>query len=199
MDAAKKSVVLCIAGSPRRNGNSDRFLDAFSAGVEEAGGTPVRLIAASAGVSPCRGCNLCSEAGHCVVSDGMDEVYALIDSADALAIATPVFFATVPAVLKTLYDRFQPYWARRYVLGEPAPEVRRPAALIVVGGGGDPFGRGCAITPTRSVLGPAGFELTELLEVDGLDTPTDAEKHPAELASARQMGFTLAREAAARR
>ena len=48
----------------------------------------------------------------------------------AIVIATPVFFATVPAVLKILYDRCQPYWARRYVLGEPPPDVRRPGALL---------------------------------------------------------------------
>jgi multimeric flavodoxin WrbA len=128
----------------------------------------------------------------------MDEVYAAIDSAHAIAISTPVFFATVPAVLKTLYDRFQPYWARRYVLGEPAPQVRRPAALIVVGGGGDPYGMGCAITPTRSVLGPAGFELLEVLEIEGLDGPSAAATHPAELERARALGTALAEKTVAR-
>jgi hypothetical protein len=48
------------------------------------------------------------------------------------------------------------------------------------------------------VLGPAGFELTQLLEVDGLDTPSDAEKHPDELERARHIGAALVREAAAR-
>ncbi len=33
----------------------------------------------------------------------------LFDAAEGLAIAAPVYFATVPAVLKTLYDRCQPY------------------------------------------------------------------------------------------
>lgn len=198
MGSSAKPVVLCIAGSPRRNGNSDRFLDAFSAGVEDGGGTPVRLVAALAGANPCRGCNACSKTGVCIVRDGMDAVYAQVDSANALAIATPVFFATVPAVLKTLYDRFQPYWARRYILGEPVPAVRRPASLIVVGGGGDPFGMNCAVVPTRSVLGAAAFELIGVLEVDGLDGPSDALEHTTELDRARRMGMDLAREAAVR-
>ena len=86
----------------------------------------------------------------------MDDVYARIDAADAIAIATPVYFATVPAVLKVLYDRCQPYWARRYVLGEPAPAVRRPGALLIVRGGGDPFGSECAVAPTKSVLAVLG-------------------------------------------
>lgn len=190
--AALMPTVLCIAGSPRRGGNSDRLLDAFSEGVKLGGCEAVRLVAATAGASPCRGCNGCSKAGQCVVRDGMDAVYEAIDSADALVIATPVFFATVPAVLKTLYDRFQPYWARKYVLGEPAPETRRPAALIVVGGGGDPYGMGCAVTPTRSILGPAGFELTDILEFEGFDRPGEVARHPADLERVRLAGVAMA-------
>src|SRR5512139_1321406 len=143
--------VLCIAGSPRRNGNNDRVLRAFEEGVAEAGGQVDHLIAAQSGVNPCRGCNACSKDGRCIQRDAMDDVYARIDAADAIAIATPVYFATVPAVLKVLYDRCQPYWARRYVLGETAAKVRRPGALLIARGGGDPFGAECAVNPTRSV------------------------------------------------
>lgn len=184
-------VVLCVAGSPRRRGNSDRFLDAAVSGIESAGGVAKILIAAEADVEPCRGCNACSRSGTCVIRDGMDDIYEAVEAADAILIATPVFFATVPAVLKTVYDRFQPYWARRYVLQQPLTGSRRPAALIVVGGGGDPYGMGCAVTPTRSILGPSGFELIELLEVEGLDTPKDAAKHPVELERASAIGEQL--------
>jgi multimeric flavodoxin WrbA len=134
--------VLCIAGSARRNGNSDRLLDALARGVTAAGGVAVKLIAAQAGVAPCRGCNACSRDGRCIIRDGMDAVYAELDAADAIAVSTPVYFATVPAVLKTLYDRCQPYWARRYVLGDPAPAQKRPGAVLVVGGGGIRLVRG---------------------------------------------------------
>lgn len=180
--------VLCVAGSPRRHGNSDALLDALESGVREAGGEPVRLVAAQAGVAPCRGCNACSRTGVCVIRDGMDEVRELLDAADAIAIATPVYFATVPAVLKVLYDRCQPYWALRYVLGEPAPEVYRPGALLLVGGGGDPFGTACAVTPTRSVMNVLGVSLDELIEVVGADSPGDVARFDEELGRARAAG-----------
>ena len=110
--------VLCIAGSPRRDGNSDRLLEALSRGVRDEGGVPVRIVPAAVGIAPCRGCNACASTGECVVRDAMDEVYPLLDSVDAVAVASPVYFATVPAVLKSLYDRCEPYWARRYILHE---------------------------------------------------------------------------------
>lgn len=187
--------VLCIAGSPRRHGNSDALLDALESGVREAGGEPVRLVASQAGIAPCRGCNACSRTGVCVIRDGMDEVRELFDAADAIAIATPVYFATVPAVLKVLYDRCQPYWALRYVLGEPAPAVYRPGALLLVGGGGDPFGTACAVTPTRSVMNVLGVSLDAVIEVIGPDAAGDALGRDEDIERAREAGRDLVRKA----
>jgi multimeric flavodoxin WrbA len=189
-------LVLGIAGSPRRNGNSDRLLDACLAGAAEAGATIDRLVVATAGISPCTGCNRCSEDGRCVVEDAMQEVYPRLDAADAIVVASPVFFATVPAVLKALYDRCQPYWARRYVLHQPIVH-RRPGAFLVVGGGGDPFGNACAITTTRSVFAVLGLDFAHELAVRA-DLPTDVVAQPGELDAARDVGTALASEAADR-
>lgn len=184
--------VLCIAGSPRRGGNSDQLLDALARGVRDAGGEPVRLVAADAGVRTCRGCNACSQTGECVLRDGMDAVYAAFDSADAIVISTPVYFATVPAVLKTLYDRCQPYWARRYVLHEPPVRAQgRPGALLVVGGGGDPFGTSCAITPSKSVMNVLGVSVETVYECVGPDAASDMGHHPEALARAEEIGREL--------
>ncbi len=190
--------VLCIAGSPRRHGNSDQLLDALERGVAAAGGEVVRVVAADTGAHPCRGCNACSQTGECVVRDGMDAVYAALDSADAIAIATPVYFATVPAILKILYDRCQPYWSRRYVLGEPPPERKRPGALLVVGGGGDPFGTSCAVTPSRSVTNVLGVSLDEVFECVGPDAASDMGHRPECLERAEEIGRALVAAASQR-
>jgi len=195
--AARAPRVLCVAGSPRRAGNSDRLLAAVESGVRSAGGVADLLVVADAGIAPCRGCNACSSTGACVVRDGMDAVYERLDAADALVIATPVYFATVPAVLKALYDRCQPYWARRYVLGEPRAATRRPGALILVGGGGDPFGSACAETPTRSVMNVLDVELLEVLEALDVDSPTDVTRRPDHLARAEEIGALLVQRALA--
>jgi multimeric flavodoxin WrbA len=183
--------VLCIAGSPRRGGNSDQLLDALARGVRDAGGEPVRLIAAEAGAHACRGCNACSQTGECVVRDGMDDVYTALDAADAIVISTPVYFATVPAVLKVLYDRCQPYWARRYVLGEPAPVSKRPGALLVVGGGGDPFGTSCAVTPSKSIMNVLGVSAETVFECVGPDAASDMGHYPEALTRAEEIGREL--------
>jgi multimeric flavodoxin WrbA len=121
----------------------------------------------------------------------MDQVYPLLDTANAMAIVSPVFFASVPGVLKAFYDRCEPYWARRYVLGQPSRERRRPGALLLVGGGGDPFGTQCAVTPTRSVFGVLEVEMSELYECIGVDAPTDIERHPEAFRRAEEIGRKL--------
>lgn len=189
--------LLGIAGSPRRDGNSERFLDACLAGARDAG-TPVRKLAVvDYGIEPCRGCNACSLTGECVIKDRMREVYELMDTAAAIVVSTPVFFATVPAVLKALYDRCQPYWARRYELGLPAPE-KRPGGLLVVRSGGDPYGYACAVTTTRSVFAVLGLVMEEPLVLEGVDSPSDIGRHPDSLRDAGALGSRLAAAAAAR-
>jgi multimeric flavodoxin WrbA len=193
---ARAPRILGIAGSPRRGGNSDRMLDECLTGARAAGAEVDLLVVAAAGIAPCRGCNACSSTGECVVRDGMQDVYPRLDAADAIVVASPVYFATVPAVLKALYDRCQPYWARRYVLGQPI-ERRRPGALLVVGGGGDPYGHECAVTTTRSVFAVLGLDYVAEHAMQA-DSPSDAGRHPGDLQAAREIGERLARDAAER-
>ena len=191
--SAVRPRVLCIAGSPRHHGNSEQLLDALMGGVEAAEGTATKLFVRDADINVCRGCNACSKDGRCIQRDGMDAVYASLDEADAIAVASPVFFGTVPATLKTLLDRCQPYWARRYVLREPAPQARRPGAILIVGGGGDPFGAGCAVTPIRSVFAVLSVTAPDerILQVLGPDRPGEIACEPEALARAARMGAEL--------
>ena len=191
--SARVPEVLCIAGSPRRHGNSEQLLDALIEGVGAAGGITTRLVARDAGVHPCLGCNACSKDGRCIQRDGMDAVYPLLDGADAIAVASPVFFGTVTAMLKLLLDRCQPYWARRYVLHEPAPATRRPGAILVVGGGGDPYGTSCAITPVRSVFAVLSVAAPDerVLGVVGPDKRGEVASEPLVLERAMALGTAL--------
>ena len=190
--------VLCVMGSPRRGGNSERLLEACIEGVRGAGGLPDVLVAAEAGALPCRGCNTCSRTGECVIADGMADVYRRIDAADALVVASPVYFATVPAVLKVLYDRMQPYWARVHRLGH-TPPARRPGAYLVVGGGGDPFGFRAAVDTTRSVFAVLGIDYLDELCVEGPDAPGDVLSYPGELDRAAAIGTAVVAAAHSRR
>lgn len=190
-------LVLGIAGSPRRSGNSDTLLAAALDGAAEAGARTRTLVAAASGLEPCRGCNDCSRTGDCIRPDVWRDVFARIDEADGIIVASPVYFATVPAVLKILYDRMQPYWARSHVLGRPRPP-RRPGAILLVRAGGDPYGFDAAEATTRSVLAVLGIDILDVLKVSGVDARGRIAERPEALAEARLIGSVVARNAAHR-
>lgn len=184
-------LVLGIAGSPRRNGNSEQLLDACLAGAVDGGARVRKLVVTDYTIEPCRGCNSCSLTGECVIRDQMREVYAAIDSAQAIVVASPVFFATVPGVLKVLFDRIQPYWARTHVLKHPRP-ARRPGALLLVRGGGDPYGFVAAEYAIKSVFAVLGIDCLGEMKVTGVDSASDVSRHPDELDRARELGAQVA-------
>ena len=97
-------VILC--GSVRRGGNTETLARAFAEGAAEH--SEVKLLSvADLAVKPCTGCNFCytSEGNRCAQADGMEEVYDALRQADVLVIASPVYFYSVCAQMKTMIDR----------------------------------------------------------------------------------------------
>jgi multimeric flavodoxin WrbA len=113
--------VLGIHGSPRKGGNSDLLLDRALEGAREGGAEISVLRASRLKVEGCRECGGCDETGECVIDDEMQRVYGLLTEADAIIVATPIFFYTVPAQLKAIIDRCQACWNRRK-LNKPRSE-----------------------------------------------------------------------------
>ncbi len=107
---------------------------------------------------------------------GRDASAALFDAlraAPSLVLAAPVYFYHVPAQLKALIDRSQPWWMLRDVWKEKAPGGR-PAQVILVGARprGKRLFEGSLLT-LRYWLGLFGFELAEPLTLYGLEGPDD--------------------------
>ncbi len=128
--------VLGIYGSPRKGGNSDLLLDESLKGAADAGALVSSLRCCDLEISGCIECAGCDATGECVVDDDMQQVYPLLDEADVIILAAPMFFYSVPAQAKALIDRCQAMWCRR-LLGETPHEKKAPSRgrgyLIAVG------------------------------------------------------------------
>ncbi len=106
--------ILGIYGSPRKGGNSDVLLDEALAAAAAAGAQVERLYCRKLkNLSGCLECGGCDETGECVVQDDMQEVYPLLEAAEAVVLAVPIFFYNMPAQAKALVDRAQACWAGR--------------------------------------------------------------------------------------
>ena len=85
--------VLIISSSPRKGGNSDTLCDQFLKGAAEAGNRVEKIRLADLKIDYCSACYACKTTGRCVKRD------------DVIVLATPVYFYTMCAQMKTMIDR----------------------------------------------------------------------------------------------
>ena len=98
--------VLVLSASPRRGGNSDLLCDQLIRGASEAGNHAGESLMRDKNINYCVACDECKRNGsRCVQQDDMAEVLDKIAAADVLVMATPVYFYTMAAQMKTLIDR----------------------------------------------------------------------------------------------
>ena len=101
---AKK--VLILSSSPRRGGNSDLLCDRFMAGAQQAGHDVEKIFLRDKKINYCTGCGVCyGGAKPCPQRDDAAEVVGKMIGAEVIVMATPVYFYTLCAQMKTLIDR----------------------------------------------------------------------------------------------
>ncbi len=105
--------VVGIYGSPRKGGNTDILLDKVLEGAGSAGADVTPIYARKLKMVGCIECGGCDKTGKCVVKDDMQDVYPLLESADVIFLASPIFFYGMTAQAKAVIDRGQAMWAGR--------------------------------------------------------------------------------------
>lgn len=100
--------VLIISSSPRRHGNSDLLCDMFAKGAEESGNNVEKIFLKDKEINYCTGCGVCNTTHRCVIKDDMAEILDKMMNADVIVLATPVYFYSMAAQMKTLIDRTVP-------------------------------------------------------------------------------------------
>lgn len=101
--------VLVISGSPRKNGNSDILCDRFIEGAQESGHTVEKIRLRDLQINFCLACDACRKNNNrCVQKDDMPSVLEKMIDADAVVLATPVYFYAMCGQMKTLIDRTYP-------------------------------------------------------------------------------------------
>ena len=103
--------VLIISASPRKEGNSDLLCNEFARGAKEAGHDVEKIRLAEKKIAYCTGCYACQKLKRCVQNDDANELVEKMLSADVIVLATPVYFYSMDAQLKTLIDRTVSRWS----------------------------------------------------------------------------------------
>lgn len=103
--------VLILSGSPRRGGNSDLLCDEFMRGAIENGNDAEKIFIRSKKIGYCTACYYCRDTGKgCAIKDDMKEIIDKMLAADVIVLASPVYFYSIDAQLKTVIDRTVSKW-----------------------------------------------------------------------------------------
>ncbi len=107
--------ILIIKGSPRERGNSAVLANQVAAGAQAAGGEVESVYLHGLDIRACDGCDLCAPAGaSCAIEDGMQPLYPKIAAADAIVLASPVYWFTFSAQMKLFIDRCYAFQSSRW-------------------------------------------------------------------------------------
>ena len=97
--------VLGISGSPRKDGNTEIMMGhALKAAAEEGLETElVRL--ADLDIGRCNSCDLCRQEERCSLDDDLFPLYLRMKDAQAMILASPVYFGSATALMKSFIER----------------------------------------------------------------------------------------------
>lgn len=98
-------MILGICGSPR-DGNTSWMMRQIL--IEKTRSETELIFLKDMNIELCDGCLTCEETGECIKNDDMQAIYERMGKCDKIVIGTPVYFDSVPALLKNFIDRLNP-------------------------------------------------------------------------------------------
>jgi len=172
--------VLIITASLRQGSNSDALAAAFAQGAAEAGNHVETFSLKGKSIGFCIGCLACQKTRKCVIPDDAVALAEGVKNADAVVFAAPVYYYSVPGLLKTFLDRCNPLFVSDYAFRDvyflataaDTDESAMEGPVKAVQGWVDCFGKA---------------RLAGTVFGGGVDAPGQMKDHPA-LQKAHEMG-----------
>ncbi len=98
--------VLMINGSPRANGNTSMALQEMKQVFDTAGMETEVIMVGNKSIQGCVACNHCGKTGEgCIFDDEVNVIAEKFKEADALVVASPVYYASANGTLISFLDR----------------------------------------------------------------------------------------------
>ncbi|MCG8568833.1 MAG: flavodoxin family protein, partial [Spirochaetes bacterium] len=102
-----KPKILIALGSPRKKGNSAVLAAEIARGAQESGAEIETVYLNGLNLKPCQGCEQCQKdaCNGCAIDDDMTFLYSKLQKADALVVASPIYWFNISAQTKIFIDR----------------------------------------------------------------------------------------------
>ena len=182
--------ILILKGSPREKGNSSTLADQVAAGAAASGAQVESFVLQDMNIQPCNACDACHETGdmQCVIEDDMQPLYPKLRNADAIVIASPIYWFTMSAQTKLCIDRW-------YALEGPRGNALagKQIGIVLTYGDSNQFTSG-AINAMRAFEDMFRYIKAEIVGMvyGTAMNPGDAQKQPDLMERAYKLGQELA-------
>jgi len=182
--------ILILKGSPREKGNSAILAERAAAGAKEAGAQVESITLHGLDIRPCDACDQCRDTNMCVIHDDMNSIYPKLAAADAIVLASPVYWFTFSAQLKLCIDRWYAFQGNRW------KEVSHKQFGVILAYGDTDLYTSGAINAIHTFETMCRFLESKIVGIvhGSLSAVGDAEKHPELLQQAYDLGKLLASE-----
>jgi multimeric flavodoxin WrbA len=153
---------MIVIGSPRKKGNSSILAQRVAAGAKAGGAIVETFTLQDLDIKPCTACDACRKKADidCVLDDDMTKLYPKLRSADAIVIASPIYWFTVSAQTKLFMDRW-------YALGgdEGYELAGKRFGIVLTYADADPFVSGAvnALRTFQDALRFVGAEIVGMV------------------------------------
>jgi multimeric flavodoxin WrbA len=119
--------VLILNGSPKENGNTAIALNEMIRIFQKENVSVELIHIGNKDIRGCSSCGFCFREGRCVFNDIVNELAPKLEDADALVIASPVYYASANSTLTACLDRlfFSTHFDKTMKVGASVVVCRR--------------------------------------------------------------------------
>lgn len=119
--------VLILNGSPRADGNTTTALRELENVLKSEGLETEVVRVGGENIRGCVACGSCSQTGKCVFDDAVNKIAEKFEKADALVVASPVYYASANATLVAVLQRlfYSTHFSKTMKVGASVAIARR--------------------------------------------------------------------------
>lgn len=122
--------ILLVDASPRKNGNSEIIVDMLASDLNNEDVTVFKMRENKC--NPCMACAACQnkETQMCVQKDDMTKLLPVIESCDAILVASPIYNQQITSQAKLFIERFYPFFHVEKKNASNTSKFGKKAALV---------------------------------------------------------------------
>lgn len=180
--------IIAILGSPRKNGNSATIARRVLSTAQELGAETEEFMLNKMSFKGCQACMGCKKTGHCVVQDDLIPVLDAFRTADAIVLASPVYWFDVSGQFKCFFDRLYSF---SNLDGSTNLPTGKKAVMILTQADGPEFYTDIYTRYSEGLVKWLGFEQSTQIRCANADAAGEALNRPEILSQAEEIGRRL--------